>query len=361
MPSPAHTLVTPSPAQKAIQNFTSQWFLVPQGTGITAVIIHQLDYQFPGLDIISFIFFLLTILFLLTTTALYLTRCDKGSPRWMTCDTRCMLHPQTALSSLRQTQEEIACLTSISITYSSMIQMISLTLPHLLWWTNVVLAAVSIVGVPFVILWIYPSRISRLSPASQLPMPMIATLTVAAGGGTISQNAGLTPEQQVPVVVVSYLFLGCGLPLAFARNVLFWARLLDRSQPDRQHTLQDMILCGPWGGIFTEEAARPVGCPSMFVGMLLWGMGTFWWGWVVVGILHTAVPKMKRQKHLPFGHITNTTLYLHGASRNPSASTSKTLTSGSGQLFCSAVRPVFVRPVASQRGNSSSGSSAGGW
>lgn len=32
---------------------SSQWFLIPQGTGILSVILHQLHYQFRGLDVIS--------------------------------------------------------------------------------------------------------------------------------------------------------------------------------------------------------------------------------------------------------------------------------------------------------------------
>src|ERR1700709_2274400 len=35
------------------RSFKSQWFLIPQGTGILAIILHQLQYQFNGLTIIS--------------------------------------------------------------------------------------------------------------------------------------------------------------------------------------------------------------------------------------------------------------------------------------------------------------------
>jgi hypothetical protein len=33
----------------ALKSFASQWFLIPQGTGIISVILHQLHYQFYGL------------------------------------------------------------------------------------------------------------------------------------------------------------------------------------------------------------------------------------------------------------------------------------------------------------------------
>lgn len=223
--------------QKALQNFTSQWFLIPQGTGIIAVILHQLDYQFTGLHVISYIFWVLAIISLLTSVALYLARC--------------ILFPRRVLASLQRSQEEAACLTSICITYTSIIQMMSLTLvsswgpgwgaaAHVLWWINVGVAFLSVVGVPFVLVRVYPGRVSHLSPASQLPL--IAALTVAAGGGTVAQNAGIGPRSQVPVIVVSYLFIG----------------------------------------------------------LLLWGMGTFWWIWAVTGILQAATGRRMRWKGIPF-------------------------------------------------------------
>ncbi|KAK4201324.1 putative malic acid transport protein [Triangularia verruculosa] len=350
-----------SPIRKAIQTFPSQWLLLPQGTGIIAVILHQLDYQFPGLDVISYIFFLLTIILLLTTITIYLTRC--------------ILFPHTVTTALQQTQEEVACLTSISITYTSIIKFISLVLvsswgpgwgtaAYILWWTNVFLAVIAIIGVPFVLLRLYPAQISHLSPASQLPM--IAALTVAAGGGTISQNAGLSPQQQVPVIVVSYLFLGCGLPLAFGLDVLYWARLLDRSMLDRQHILQDMILCGPWGqasfgfqilggavlkgsfagynmGVFlTEEAAKPVGYGSIFVGVLLWGMGTFWWAWAVIGILHAGMGRRGKWMGIPYGLSAWSLVFPWGVYTNAAVQLGKLLDSTAFRVWSTVLTVMLV-------------------
>lgn len=44
-----------SPVKRALWNFSSQWFLILLGTGIIAVILHNLDYQFRGHVIISVI------------------------------------------------------------------------------------------------------------------------------------------------------------------------------------------------------------------------------------------------------------------------------------------------------------------
>lgn len=313
-------LETTSSARVALHNFRSQWFLVPQGTGIIAVILHQLDYQFNGLRIISYIFWLLTIVMLASMVAVYLLRCATS--------------PRQVAHQIRHDVSESACLASICITYTSIIQMIALALvqggwgkgwgiaAYVLWWTNVAMAFAAVVGLPFIAIRIFPGGVPHLTPASQLPM--IAALTVAAGGGTISKAADISPQLQVPAIVVSYLFVGMGLPLAFALDVLFLARLLDRSLPDRLHTFQDMILCGPWGqgsfalqmlgtvvlgGSFagygegkflTAQAATPVGYASIFAGLLSWGMSTFWWLFAILSVLH-AMTDRGRLRTIPYG------------------------------------------------------------
>jgi tellurite resistance protein TehA-like permease len=323
MPSFTPPALDPSSsARVALHNFTSQWFLVPQGTGIIAVVLHQLDYQFNGLHIISYIFWLLTIVLLASMLIIYLVRCAT--------------FPRQLAHLLRRDISESACLASISISFTSIIQMMVLALvqggwgrgwgiaAYAMWWTNVAVAVAAVVGLPFINIRLYPGGVLHLSPASQLPM--IAALKVAAGGGTICQGAEISPRLQVPAIVVSYLLVGLGLPLAFALDVLFWARLLDRSLPDRQPTFQDMILCGPWGqgsfalqilgsvvlggsfshydrGLFlTAQAAGPVGYASIFAGLLSWGMGTFWWLFAILSIMHGSTDR-GRVKGIPYGLV----------------------------------------------------------
>ncbi|OIW30040.1 putative malic acid transport protein [Coniochaeta ligniaria NRRL 30616] len=350
-----------SPSRMAIYSFTAQWFLVPQGTGIIAVILHQLDYQFDGLHIISYIFWLLTIVLLVGMLVIYLARCT--------------LYPRRVLHHIKHDLSESACLASICITYTSIIQMMVLALVqggwgkgwgmagHVMWWTNVALAIAAVVVLPFINIRLYPVGVPHLSPASQLPM--IAALTVAAGGGTICQGAEISPQLQIPVIIVSYLFVGLGLPLAFALDVLFWARLLDRSLPDRQHTFQDMILCGPWGqgsfclqvlgsvvldGSFaaydrgkfiTAEAAGPVGYASIFAGLLAWGMGTFWWLFAILSITHGTADR-GRVRGIPYGLAAWSIVFPWGVYTNAALELGKLLDSVAFRVWSTALAITLV-------------------
>src|ERR1700761_5997275 len=60
--------------RSALLAFSSHWFLVPQGSGITAVILHQLKFQFSGLQVISYILWAFTIISLTVFLFTYAVR-----------------------------------------------------------------------------------------------------------------------------------------------------------------------------------------------------------------------------------------------------------------------------------------------
>lgn len=49
------------PLSRALWNFSSLWFIVPQRTGIIAVILYRLSYQFNGLTTLATILWVYTI------------------------------------------------------------------------------------------------------------------------------------------------------------------------------------------------------------------------------------------------------------------------------------------------------------
>ena len=98
----------------ALRLTNSQWVLIPQGSGIVAITLHKLHYQFQGLGIIANIFWIITILTLVGFLLLYI---------W-----HAVLFPRHVASQFTSNFMETACLCSISIAFTTIIQMIALTL-----------------------------------------------------------------------------------------------------------------------------------------------------------------------------------------------------------------------------------------
>ena len=301
-----------SPLDLAIRNFSTQWFLIPQGTGIITVILHQLAYQFRGLQIIVDIFCVLTIVFLLAGLIAY--------------GARIILYPKQVRTALSTDINETACLSSICITFTTIIQMIALTVVRdwsskwgtvafVLWWINVAMAVTCCIGLPYVFATIEAPGLDFVPPS--ILLPLIASLTAAAGGGVICRYGALSPQQQVPVIIVSYLLVGMGLPLSLAYDAVFLARCFDKKFPTGHPTDQMFLLCGPLGqgsfalqilgeavargsfaaydsGVFlTEKAATPIAFASEAAGLMAWGFGTFWWGFAVIAVLHDSSNRAK--------------------------------------------------------------------
>ena len=283
------------PINIVLRNFSSQWLLVAQGTGIITVILHQDYYQFRGLQIIVDIFWILTIILLLLELGIY--------------GLRIIVYPRRVLTALRTDINETACLASISITCTTIIQTTALTVVRdwsskwgtvvfVLWWINVALATMCCIGIPYAFATIEAPGVDKVPPS--ILLPLIASLTAAAGGGIICRYGALTPQEQVPVIIVSYLQIGMALPLSLAYDAVFLSRCFDKNFPSEHSTYQLMILCGPFGQgsfalqilgeavsrgsfagcnsgvILTETAAVPIAYASEAAGLIAWGFGTFW-------------------------------------------------------------------------------------
>jgi tellurite resistance protein TehA-like permease len=304
---------------RALWNFSSQWFLIPQGNGIIAVILHQLDYQFRGLTIISVVLWIYTIVLLVVGLSLYTLRI--------------LLHHRHVAHMLKTSITETSCLASIPITFTTIIQMTVLVLvrqwgaawgivAYVLWWVNTAMAVVVVMGIPYVFVRIQPPGVKAILPGVLLPL--ISTLTSAAGGGVICRYGALSSRLQVPVIIVSFLEVGLGLALAVTLADTFMTRLFDKSFPSVEEIYQDMILCGPFGqgsfalqilgqavsrdafaeynrGTFlTAEAAKPIAFASELAGLLVWGYGTFWWCFAIISISHTFISRTRHRQQTSF-------------------------------------------------------------
>ncbi|KAJ6138133.1 hypothetical protein N7471_004619 [Penicillium samsonianum] len=273
------------PLSRALWNFSSIWFIVPQGTGIIAVILYRLKYQFNGLTTLATIVWIYTIVQLGLFLILYLIRT--------------FLYRRHVLHQLRNNSAETSCLCCISIAFTSILQMSVLQYGdtaglaiYILWWVNTGMAIVACLVVPFIHLKMQQSGARHMQ--ADMLLPFLAVLTSAAGGG-------LYAASRVPAIIVSYLEIGAGLALVAAFHTIILYQYLGHPFQPADMVYQDMIMCGPCGQasvalqalgeavqagsfaaydrgqLLTAKAAGPFAFISHFTGLLVWGYGVFWW------------------------------------------------------------------------------------
>ncbi|KAL4967593.1 putative malic acid transport protein [Aspergillus stella-maris] len=289
------------PLLLAVYNFSSAWFLVPQGTSIVAVILHQLHYQFGALPILAKIVWIYAIVLLGLSIAIYITRA--------------CLFPNHVVREIRRSVVEASCLSSAPIAFTSIVQMIPLQYgggaelaAYVLWWISTAISIIGVIAVPYTQLKMRPSGIDHIPPSFLLPV--ISILTSATAGGIICNYSSFSVRLKVPVIIVSYMELGTGIALAICIDAIIVYHHFDQMYPEYDKAYQDMVLCGPFGQasaglqvlgmavsssfgeynrgtLLTQSAASPIAAVSQFAGILAWGFGTFWWLFAMLSILYT--------------------------------------------------------------------------
>ncbi|KAJ5774148.1 C4-dicarboxylate transporter/malic acid transport protein [Penicillium paradoxum] len=341
-----------SPLSRALWNFSSQWFLVPQGTGIIAVILDRLEYQFNGLMILAKIVWIYTIVLLGSCVILYLLRT--------------FIHPTHVLHQLRTNLIETSCLSCISIVFTSILQLAVLQYGekaglaiYIMWWVNTGMAIIACLVIPFVHLQLQPSG-ARHIPAAAL-MPFLAALTSAAGGGTICRLAHISPRLQVPAIIISYLEVGAGLALAVGFDSIILFQYFDCVLQTAEKVYGDMILCGPFGqgsfalqalgravqaGSFAEydrgqfltgKAAIPIAFASHLVGLLVWGYGVFWWSFAIISICHALYTQPGGLKQTRFTLATWSVVFPWGVFTNAAVEFGKIMDSAAFAVVSTAL------------------------
>ncbi|KAI2816070.1 hypothetical protein CBS115989_7134 [Aspergillus niger] len=268
------------------------------------------------------------------------------------------MYPQNVARALRTSMVEVSCLASVSITFTTIIQMIALAVAqqwgagwpmasYVLWWINTAMALFAVMGIPYIFVKLQAPGIKAIVPAVLLPL--ISALTSAAGGG-----------------VISYLEVGVGIPMAMAFADVFIARLFEREFMPMDQVYQDMILCGPFGqgsfallilgqvvrsGAFaaynrgsflTAEAAIPIGFASQFAGLLSWGYGTFWWGYAIISILHTAFKQPGGWRRMQYSLSAWSLVFPWGVYANGAVQLGKVMDSPAFKVWSTALTLMLI-------------------
>ncbi|CAO1638931.1 unnamed protein product [Sympodiomycopsis kandeliae] len=233
--------------RERVLHMTPSWFSVTMGTGVIATLLNLLPWgeplhsglRWPALIWIAFdavIFILFTILFL----------------------ARYIMFPQVLPLTIKHPQKSMFLGTfpmGLIVIISNIAQLGTIefnlgTTPALiasgLWWFATGISLLTAIGIPFVVTTYQNHSFS--STTATLLLPIVPPITAAATGSVIAQALMMEyPTYAFTIVVVSYMVLGIGLPMALVILVLYFQRLLLFKQPPREVIISVFLPLGPCG------------------------------------------------------------------------------------------------------------------
>ncbi|KAK5074726.1 hypothetical protein LTR64_000931 [Lithohypha guttulata] len=330
-----------------VQDFGPFWFTWCMNSGVLAILTHQCPYQFPGLKVISTIFFVFDLtLFVLFSAAF--------TARFVIFGSQAYGEITGELSDLML----CACWPIAFMTLTSLTSLIAsnaywgrhaLTIvAYVMWWVVCFWALA-------VLFWVFGDLIAKHEISVQagegvrgkrLPMmviiPAVSVSTVAITGALVASHSyDISARMAVPVIIVSFLMVGVGILLGFMLTTYLFHGLLSQGWPPPPQTASVFILVGPMGqsaaalqqlgqaarvyrkfvgydkGTFlTGEAAVPLEAACMLIALLLTGLGIIWTFLGVYAMVSRALQKQLKWTPswnaiiFPVGTLTTSTTLL---------------------------------------------------
>ncbi|KAK5069925.1 hypothetical protein LTR64_007893 [Lithohypha guttulata] len=330
------------PAWRAlVQDFEPLWFTECMNAGIIAILLHQLPYQFPGLGILSIIAFMIDFLIFIVFS--------------LTMLTRFALYTRQAYWEITDNVQQLAQMACWTIAWLTLAALVNLIVSqagwgghaftivgYVMWWFG---AAWSILTLLFVFI-IVIRRQKGEAEGGQLPpmilLPIVSIATTATTGGLIAcYSAGISARMAVPVIIVSFLYVGIGMFMATFLYTLLLHKLLTTGFPAPMQIASMFLFVGPMGqsaaalqllasaastygrfggysqGIFLQaSAATPLNAACVLLALLLTGMATVWAFLALFAMLEKAFNKNLSWSPtwnsiiFPLGTLTTSTLQL---------------------------------------------------
>ncbi|KAL2040517.1 hypothetical protein N7G274_006496 [Stereocaulon virgatum] len=294
-----------------IQNFTPAWFTIGMNTGVLAIVMHQLPYQFKGLPVLTTIMYILDLVLFIICSIITILR-------WT-------MYPKVVIRKTAGNLDEIALYGAPPIAFLTLTALTGLIVSkaewgghawslvaYVMWWFGMAFMLTTCMTI-FITLFRTDVTDDRGMSAA-LTLPIVGVATAAVAGALICNfSYDISPRLAVPVIIVGYFLVGWAVWLAIVLYGVYFQRLLAVGWPEPAKRPHMMMLVGPFGqsaaaiqllgsaaktkmdfagynkGTFLTAAAAPsANVASVVFALLLLGSDLFWITVALIGILEGA-------------------------------------------------------------------------
>ena len=280
--------------------------------GIIGVLMHQLPYQFSGLqNVLSNIAYLVDLVLFVAFSIIMILRIT--------------MYPRSTAKIVTSSTEELCYFSCIPIALLTIAELTALQVStaywggyafslvaYVLWWIGAG-SMVTLSLAIYITIFKIPLVEDRTAPTA-LFIPAVGTATVATSGGLITMYAyNIAARLSVPVLILSYILVGQGIFLAVMIYTIFTHRLMTKGWPEAPKIPSLALLVGPMGqsatalqllgtaantgqkfsgyhkGTFLQSnPAMALDAAGILISMMLFGFGIFWVCILVWALLETA-------------------------------------------------------------------------
>ncbi|KAM5463494.1 Plasma membrane sulfite pump involved in sulfite metabolism [Microsporum audouinii] len=273
----------------AISNFHPGWFSVNMGTGITAILLQNLPYQFPGLHYIAVVLFVLNVIIFFFFLTISITRYALWPEKFKAM----LAHPAHSM-----------LLGTFPMGFATIINcIIFICVPVWgdwaarfawgLWWVDATVSIAICYFVPFMLMTKHTSSLETMTAAWLLPI--VAPVVAAASGGVVA-DALKNDTHALITILVCYVMWGSAVPLAMVILVIYFQRLALHKLVPRAAIVSALLPIGPLGqggfglmqlGVVARRVfprldfLAPIAgeifyVMGAFIAMIMWGFGLIW-------------------------------------------------------------------------------------
>ncbi|KAK5166704.1 uncharacterized protein LTR77_008248 [Saxophila tyrrhenica] len=286
-------------------------------SGAIAELLHQCPYRFNGIDILANIFFVINLVLYVVFSSLFIARFV-----WF---------KRAAYDEVVNNMAELTFLSCWAIAFMTLTSDVALILSTA-WWGGYHFTLVAYVMFWFVqawntvlLLWAFITLIRRHDSSDRrmptsIIIPAVSMSTASITGAVVAAFAkDLSSRLAVPVMIVSFNWVGVGILTGLILYVYLFHSLLAQGWPAPDQTATMFILVGPMGqsaaalqilgaaattygrfgdynkGTFlTAEAARGLDAACVLIALLLNGLGVIWLCFGIYVMVERAVQKQLR-------------------------------------------------------------------
>ncbi|TQW10050.1 C4-dicarboxylate transporter/malic acid transport protein [Cordyceps javanica] len=285
--------------RRIVRNFTPSWFAVNMGTGIVSILLHNLPYNAPWLQYISYVIFALNVALFITFLAISIARYTLYPEIWSAM----IEHPGQSLF--------LGCFPMGFASNHWGPGLIHLAWAF--WWVDVLLSMATCISMPFIVMHWHRPGLENTTAA--LLLPIVPTVVAAATGGVVAEVLP-DPARALTTLVASYVLWGIGEALSACVLALYFHRLTVHDLPPRDVIVSVFLPVGPLGqggfgiqqlgkvalqrlpettaftGLDPARAAEILYVLGVFLALVMWGFAMLWVCFALISLATTA--------HFPF-------------------------------------------------------------